>query len=389
MSKTSFGTLDPATRKVWAKDTMIRAEQSTYFSKFIGTSPDSLIVKMDDLEKNHGDEITLSLLEQLPDTAFEDGERLSGKGCKLEFAYEKITICLKRKAVEWETLKSGQRVPYKIRQMARANLQRWSARMMDFTFFAHLAGDTTANGDAFRNGGNYICAPSENRICYPDGHECEDTIDQDPSAVLTFDRLSEAKRYALNLDQCGGEAMRPLSVGGEEMLAVFLSDCDALALRRDECWKDMQMAAAAGGDIRNNPIFTGALGIWDGMIFYETTRLPNGISKETCEKLCNVKRTVIAGAGAMTLAYGGIDGAKSMWTEEVSDHEACKEIGYTTMFGMKKNRYQPVDLCKVPGKFDGEGAEDYATLILPSYAKPIKGKPEPAGEGKTSSKKAA
>ena len=70
----------------------------------------------------------------------------------------------------------------------------------------------------------------------------------------------------------------------------------------------------------------------------------------------------------MSMAYGGIEGAKGLWTEEVSDHTKCREVGYTKMWGMKKNRYAPQDACARGQKFIEEECQDYATLVLPSYS---------------------
>lgn len=381
MSKTSFGKMDQLTQMKWGRGVLIEAERSSLVGKFIGSDPERhIIVKYDDLEKGQGDTLRTALLHTLDDTAVRGDSLLSGKGCKLEFSFEDICIDVTRKAVNWETLMSGQRTPYNLRKLARSQLKNWGARLIDRTFFNHLAGYSPANGNPFLDGNNDICEPSDERICLPNGHECEDDVNTDPTAVMTLDRISGAVALAKNLNGKDEETFRPIQMEGGEYFILFISDEDRLNLRRDPCWKEVQQFALAGGDIRNNPLFTGAIGMWDNVLIYDTNRLPNGVAKDDCKPLPNVRRSVLVGAGAMSMAYGGIEGAKGLWTEEVSDHTKCREVGYTKIWGMKKNRYAPQDACPRGQKFIEEQCQDYATLVLPSYVNGFKSE-KPADGG--------
>jgi hypothetical protein len=65
-------------------------------------------------------------------------------------------------------------------------------------------------------------------------------------------------------------------------------------------WLDIQKAAMSGGDIETNPIFSGALGVYNGVVMHEWTRLPNGIGANSA----TTRRAVFCGAQAVSLAWG-------------------------------------------------------------------------------------
>ena len=385
---TSFGSNDPLTPMVWANRTIHEAMQKTTYEKHVDRSGgmNDVIVEQNDLESGFGDTVRNSLLEQLPDVAYR-GQKLSDKSCKLKYKYEDIRIdCIDLCPVEWETKKTAQLRPNDLRKEAKGKLQQAKARLMDSTFYSVLAGDTLANGDPFRDGNNEICSPSKNRHCIANGGGCEEDIEDDPSALMTLEDVYDLRLLAENHGQCDRDTFRPIMVDGEEHWKLFLHPFVVRALKKDPCWKEVQLAAMAGGDIKNNPMFTGALGVWERVIFVEASRMPYGISKDGCEYLKNVHRSVLAGAGAVNTAYAGVAGAKGEWLEDENKLDKCRKIALSCYMGMKKSRFAPEDACQ-HGKFNERQCDDYATIVFSSQG--CKPKTKPAGGDAAAAKKKA
>lgn len=390
--ETNFGRNDPLTRKVWSRYTLIEAQRSSSVFKFIGSDPTKhIVVQVDDLEKSHGDSVRLSMLETIPETAVRGNETLTGKACELKFKYEDVCLDEIRSCpITFEKRMTAQRRPNQLRNHAKDQLSMWRAKLVDKSFFAHLAGYTPANGDPFLDANNEICEPSKQRHGFANCLTCDDDVAADESAVLTFDDIRRMKAFAKNQNSCDEGTFRPIMIDGREYYVLFIHDYQWLQLQEDPCYKEVQLAAMAGGDISNNPLFTGASGVWDGVLIHVTDRIPCGVSKETCMPLENVRRAVLVGAGAMTMAYGGTDGAKGQWDEEIFDYGKRQGIAMSLIYGMKRNRYAPEDAC-VRDKFNPRECEDYATLVFSSHVKGPKlwGERPPAAVAKTTSKKAA
>lgn len=390
--ETNFGEADQLTRKHWANRTLHEAMQATTWSKHVAEdgAMDDVVVVENDLEDNHGNSVRLTLLEQLPDVAYRGGQDLSDKGCKLSYKYEDVEVdCTDLCPVVWETKKTAQLRPNDLRLEAQQKLRESKSRLMNHSFYSILAGDTLANGDAFRDGNNDICAPSKRRHCFAGDHACEEEVDQDASALMTLQDINELRVLAENHGACADGTFRPIMVEGEEYYKLFLHPFVWEAIKKDPCYKEVQLAAMAGGEIRNNALFTGAKMVWDGVAIYTDPRLPKGITKDGCKYLDNTYRSVLAGAGALSLAYAGVDGAKGEWAEEVTNFGKRRALLLSCYWGMKKNRFAPEDAC-ARGKFNERECDDYATLVFSSQGCPPKGgKTPPAEEVKATTKKAA
>jgi hypothetical protein len=66
-------------------------------------------------------------------------------------------------------------------------------------------------------------------------------------------------------------------LNGLECYVAILHPYQVLDLRRNTStgqWLDIQKAAMMGGQIANNPIFTGAVGLYNGVIMHEDARVP-------------------------------------------------------------------------------------------------------------------
>lgn len=83
-------------------------------------------------------------------------------------------------------------------------------------------------------------------------------------------------------------------------------------------WLDIQKAAMMGGQITKNPIYSGALGEYNGMVLRQSYDITNGVNSSTGAAITTVKRAVLLGAQAACVGYGQKNApGKYRWNEEL------------------------------------------------------------------------
>jgi hypothetical protein len=76
-----------------------------------------------------------------------------------------------------------------------------------------------------------------------------------------------------------------------------------------------------GGEVEDNPIFDGSLGMYNGTILHSDYRVTSGVSSvASTTTVANVRRSVFVGAQAAMAAYGRDNGPERYtWVEELFD----------------------------------------------------------------------
>lgn len=133
---------------------------------------------------------------------------------------------------------------------------------------------------------------------------------------------------------------------------MFLHPYQVYQLRQSAAtagsWADIQKAAIQGGETTGNPIFSGALGMWNNVVLHEWDRLPNGIHSSTGADQASTRRAVLCGAQAAALAFGqNYSFEKFDWIEELDDYENQLSVGGGAIFGLKKTVYNSTDFATV------------------------------------------
>jgi len=115
-------------------------------------------------------------------------------------------------------------------------------------------------------------------------------------------------------------------------------------------WTDIQKAAMTGGLVDRNPIFTGALGVYNGVILHESTRVTPGVANTTSITATNCRRAVLCGAQAVSLAFGQDNSDEQMtWVEEFFDYGNQLGVSAGCIFGLKKNVFNSTDFGTIVG----------------------------------------
>jgi len=234
---------------------------------------------------------------------------------------------------------SEQRVPFTTRQEARDGLADWWSARIDTAVFNHLAGINTETRTAY-NANNTIVAPSSTHAIYANGGSADTDVSDSASSRFQLTLLDEAIEKAKTLSP----QINPIRIRGSEYYVAFLHPYQVKDLRTDATanrvtWYDVQKARIQGGQTgEDNPIFSGALGVYNGVILHESTYVPASPTTATC------RRAIFAGAQAGAVAFGQGGGKNKMtWVEELFDYKNKLGVSAGMIWGAKKCQYNSAD----------------------------------------------
>lgn len=346
MAVYSRGVNDAETVKVWAKKTFVDALKATKADRFMGESSDSMIQVRNELNKSAGDRISVILRMQLSGDGVQGDNSQEGNEESLTTYVDNVVVDQLRHAVRSGGKMTEQRVPFSVRNEAKNGLRDWWAGRIDQSFFNQVCGYTLQT-DSRYTGNQAPVAPTTARRIWATG---TDDVSQGASNVFNLNLLDVAKERAETLSP----SMRPIKVGGDDKYVCFLHPYQVYDLRTNTStgqWLDIQKAALQGGNETKNPIYTGALGEYNGVILHADSRVTNGISNAGAA-VTTVKRAVFCGAQAAVIAYAGDKGDGMDWVEELFDYQNQLGVSAGMIFGLKKTVFN---------------STDFGTLVISTY----------------------
>jgi N4-gp56 family major capsid protein len=255
---------------------MKEALKKTFALQFMGTDTNALIQIKTELNKGPGDRLTFGLRQQLGGAGIQGDNTLEGNEEALVTYSQNVTIDQLRHAVRSSGKMSEQRVPFTVRDEARDGLADWWSERIDRWFFNQITGNS-GQGDVRFTGLQTCTAPDSGHAVYPGSEASEASLSNTTSnrfSLALIDKAVEKGKLAVNY-------LRPVRIGSNDYLVAFLHPYQVTSLRQSLSgstqWADIQKAAIQGGEITDNPIFTGALGLYNGAILHESVRIPSGL----------------------------------------------------------------------------------------------------------------
>jgi N4-gp56 family major capsid protein len=349
MAQTSYGVNAPESNKLWRKTLFEEALKATWVGKFMGEGSDSILQLLDDTEKAAGDRVRTTLRMQLAaDGVLGDGTLEGNEEALLTYTDDLIINQL-RNAVRSGGKMSDQRIPWSVREEAMTGLADWFAARYDYGFFNQVCGNTAELRLQY-TGLQATIAPDSAHRYAANGH----VLDQN---LTTGDEMTLGLiDPVVALAKLATPVIRPVMVDGEPMYVMVLHTNAVTQLRTNTSagqWLDIQKAAVTGDGSASNPIFTGALGVYNGVVLHESTRIPLGVNSSTNVAVANTRRNVLMGAQAAVLAFGQGQSMDAMdWTEELFDYGNQLGVAAASIFGLKKSQYN---------------SADYGTIVLDTY----------------------
>jgi N4-gp56 family major capsid protein len=351
MAITSYGVNDPLAVKLWSKRLSVEVLKATWATRFMGETSSSIIQIKDETSKSAGDKITYGLRMQLTGNGVIGDGTLEGMEESLTTYNDAVYINQLRHAVRSAGRMSQQRVPFSIRDEALSGLRDWWSDRVDTSFFNQVCG-YTGQADTRYTGLNATIAPTAtSNWIFSDSSATTGESSITTTATFTLTMIDKAVERA----RVNTPAIRPVNVAGRQCYVAFLHPYQVTDLRTSTTtgqWLDIQKAAMTGGEIDDNPIFDGALGMYNGTILHQDSRVTVGITSGT--PVTAVRRAVFCGAQAAMMAYGRDNGPdRYTWVEELFDYENELGVSAGLIFGMKKAVFNSVD---------------FATVVLSTYA---------------------
>lgn len=355
MALTAYGVNHPLAVKLWAKKLFQEALADTFFAKFMGTSSSSLIQIKDEASKGAGDRITIGLRMQLTGDGVQGDGTLEGNEEALATYSDNLLIDQLRHAVRSAGKMSEQRIPFNVRDEAKAGLKDWWQNRLDTWFFNQLGGNTAVL-DSRYTGNQPAIAPDAAHRLFVTGATDEGL---GSTNVFTLNMIDKCVETAKTLNQLtpSSPIIRPLRINGDDKYAMFLHPYQVYDLRTNTNsgqWLDITKAAMTGGQVKDNPIYTGALGEYNGVVLYQAQRVPTGVNSTTGAAIPTVRRAIFAGAQAGVMGYGKNGSDSEMdWNEEMFDYGNQLGVEAGLIAGLKKTRFNNAD---------------FGTIVVSSYA---------------------
>lgn len=355
MASKSYGVNHGLAVKAWARRLHVEALKRTSFANLQSNRPYSLVHRKDELAKARGDQVTFGLRMQMTGEGRQGSEVLEGHEEALTTFEDAIIINLLRHAARSESSNSisQQRVPFNIRDEMLDAIADWWADTFDTALFNQLCG-YTAETRTKRTGNQATVAPDTGHVIRQTSRANDESLVAGDEFTLSM--VDKAKELAATATP----AIRPADLGGGlKMHVCFLHEYQVTDLRTDAAtagnWFDIQQAAMQGGDVSKNPIFTGALGVYNNTLLLANNRVTNGVHSSTAASVAAARRAVFCGAQAACLAFGQDNSGPNnlTWVEKLFDYDNQLGVAANSIFGLKKTRFN---------------SQDFGVVTLPTYA---------------------
>jgi N4-gp56 family major capsid protein len=375
MSNTAYTVNDNETVKLWARKLDREALKRTYMKRFMGEGTGSMITIKNETNKGKGDRIRITLRKQLRGRGVTGDSTLEGNEEALSTFTQDLVINQLRHAHRSDGAMTEQRVTFDLRDEAMQGLADWWAERWDIWGFYHLCGftpgnttgtagsDTDATGSEY-NGHNTITAPTR-IIRAGSGLTADQSLTTSHVfSLILIDKAIENAKVAQT--GTGKNPIRPIQVDGKPYFVVFLHPYQVTDLRTKTSsdsshpvlWYDIHRSRLQGGQGSDNPIFSGALGEYNGCILHESTHIPKGVSSSTGLAVSNTRRAVLCGAQAAVCGFGmGHDKSTYDWFEQNFDYGNKLGVKAGCISGFKKSTYT-----------ESSTDHDFAAVVMSSYA---------------------
>lgn len=397
MADTIFplGSIPAAT--LLSEDLLSQSLYTSVLSRFLGDDDDAMIRILPDLTRRAGDTIDYELELNLTGPGVLGFDELQGNEEPIIYLPDAFSINDIAHAVSIRGQMTLQRVPWSMRKRAKRLLQKWLTRRMNVVFANQLGGNSAgaglgipgvSAGDYRFLGMNATQAPSS--VTTANGQTV--TRQVFPTGITAESGLTSAGTGGANqlqlyqINQCVTKAesavipIRPIIVNGEPYYVVFAHPFqinDLKNLTGNGTWQSIQLAAMAGTGhdyVKDNPLFTGAIGMYNRTIIHKDMHVPYGDTTQASASAklgtslgtaangtTSVARAIFCGANAGVIAFGRHTSWPSQvkWVEMAQDYNRKLGVSCELVFGMKKSWFTNTG---------DSGATDFGTIVISTWA---------------------
>ena len=340
------------------------------------------IVRVQDLGKSRGDEVTFHLLNPVGAYPIMGSAHAEGRGVGMSLNEDRLRVNQARFPVDLGNVMSQIRSPADLRKLGRPVAQSLMDRYCDQSLLVHMAGARgfhnniewaipTENHKDFKEiMVNNVKAPTKNRHFLVDGSgvqlfkQTADEVELETGDLFTMDTVDSMKSVldtiALPPPICKFEGD---SNADDSPLRVWLVSPDQYnKFAAQPGFRSFQLAAwARASQAKQHPLFTGDVGIWNNFIIrkmprpirfyagdnikycaaYNSEVESSAIVPASFGEKFAVDRSIILGGQAIAEAMASSEhsGAPFFWSEKDLDHGDKWELLIGAIRGVSKIRF--------------------------------------------------
>ncbi|EEI4448023.1 N4-gp56 family major capsid protein [Salmonella enterica] len=334
------------------------------------TSAGAPVVRITDLKKERGDEVSFSIMHKLSQLPTMGDQRIEGRGEDLSRADFSLRIDQGRHLVDAGGRMSQQRTKFNLASSARTLLGTYFNDLQDQCAVVHLAG---ARGDFMADDVivplashrdfkeimiNDVMPPTHNRHFF--GGDATSLEAVDSSDVFS---LSLVDNMALFIDEMA-HPLQPVRLKGDELYGedpyyvLYVTPRqwnDWYTSTSGKDWNQMMVRAVNRSKGFNHPLFKGECAMWRNILVRKYAGMPirfytgskvwvsnNDLAATTqqIEVKANIDRAMLLGAQALANAYGQKDGGHFNLVQKKTDMDNRTEIAINWINGLKKIRFE-------------------------------------------------
>lgn len=297
--------------KVWAKKVWHEGVKDSYFDKFTAMDGSNVVHQNKDLTNVKGDSVVFGLMMNLTGSGVEGNrQKLSGSEDTLNIYDFTVQTQLVRNAVSrFEA--DDQKSQYDMLKEIKVVLKQWLSDWLDNKLISKLSYN-----------------PSNGEVLYASAAGTQSSITANDKLTTTI--ISRAKRKAM----MHAPKVQPIKVDGMDKYIMLVHPWAARDLKDDPKWLAAQQNANVRGS--KNPIFTGALGEYDGVILYEYERV---LSSNTGAASANVCQNLLLGKQAACFAVA----RPAKHIEQTDDYGNIAGNGIAFYGAVEKTKFNGLD----------------------------------------------
>lgn len=341
------------------------------------------IVRCMDLTKKAGDEITFDLVNPLSGKPIMGEQTAEGLGAAMSFSQDSLRINQTRKPISAGGSMSQQRTPHELRKLARSLGQNYMDRLVDQQTIVHLAGargfedniewvvPLESDADFTSIMINSVKAPTRNRHFLSTSSSIEmvaatdgTNVDLATTDVMNIDVVDalRTKLDSMPLPPSGVKFPGDQMAADQPMRVLMVSSEQYTSLVQSTNFRTWQANAMARASMaKNNPLFMGEAGLWNGILIVKMPRVvrfyasdeykwcasltaeteTTDIVSSTFSTTHAVDRALLLGGQALCEAYGKTrqTGNPFFWSEVELDHKDKLEVLIGMVSGKSKVRF--------------------------------------------------
>ncbi|ENO5922002.1 N4-gp56 family major capsid protein, partial [Salmonella enterica subsp. enterica serovar Poona] len=329
------------------------------------TSAGAPVVRITDLQKERGDEVSFSIMHQLSRLPTMGDQRIEGRGEDLSRADFTLRIDQGRHLVDAGGRMSQQRTKFNLVSSAKTLLGTYFNNLQDQCAVIHLAG---ARGDFMADDVivplashpefkeimiNDVMPPTHNRHFF--GGDATSLEAVDSSDVFT---LSLVDNMALYIDEMA-HPLQPVRLKGDELYGedpyyvLYVTPRqwnDWYTSTAGKDWNQMMVRAVNRSKGFNHPLFKGECAMWRNILVRKYAGMPvrfytgskvqvsNNDPAATTQQIevkTNIDRAMLLGAQALANAYGQRNGGHFNLVQKKTDMDNRTEIAIDWINGLK------------------------------------------------------